>query len=63
MIQITHDSINKALDKIDNLSDEQLDQLITEYGEKQEDLLNYVLQAGIDFDAACSCGSDGTRGG
>ncbi|MBK7129935.1 MAG: hypothetical protein IPM74_04465 [Crocinitomicaceae bacterium] len=50
MIQITHDSINLALDKIDNLSDEQLDQLITTYGEQQEDLLNYVLQAGIDFD-------------
>jgi hypothetical protein len=50
MPQITHESIDKALDKIDNLSDEQLDQLIEKYTAQQPDLMNYIMQAGMEYE-------------
>ncbi|MBL7898776.1 MAG: hypothetical protein JNJ99_09595 [Crocinitomicaceae bacterium] len=50
MPQITHESIDKALDKIDGLSDEALDQLIEKYTAEQPDLMDYIMQAGVEYE-------------
>ncbi|MBK9191111.1 MAG: hypothetical protein IPM77_06100 [Crocinitomicaceae bacterium] len=50
MPQITHESIDKALDKIDALSDEALDQLIEKYTAEQPDLMDYIMQAGMEYE-------------
>lgn len=48
--QVSHESIEKALDKIDNLSDDALDKMIDSYAEKQEELINYIMQAGAEYE-------------
>lgn len=50
MNQITAESIDKALDKIDNLSDEALDKLIETYTMTQQDLVEYIMQAGAEYE-------------
>lgn len=49
-MQVSHESIDKALDKIDNLSDEALDQLIEKYTLEQQDLVDYIMQAGAEYE-------------
>lgn len=48
--QVSHESIDKALDKIDNLSDDALDAMIDDYSEQQTELINYILQAGAEYE-------------
>ena len=50
MSTITTASIQKSLDKIDQLGDDALDQLIETFALQQEHLLNYVMQAGIEYE-------------
>jgi len=47
---ITIEYIEKALNKVDGLSEDALDKLIEMYALKQEALLNYVMLAGIEYE-------------
>lgn len=49
MSQVSIKSIEAAIDKIDGLSDEALDRKIETFTLKQQDLVNYVLQAGVEY--------------
>lgn len=50
MAIVSHESIEKALDRIDNLSDDALDKLIETYTLSQQDLVNYIMQAGAEYE-------------
>jgi len=47
---VSSDSISKAIDKVDGLSEDALDKLIETFATKQETLLNYVMQAGVEYE-------------
>ncbi len=47
---ISVENIEKALNKVDGLSEDALDKLIETFALKQEDLLSYVMQAGIEYE-------------
>jgi len=49
MSQVSIKSIEAAIDKIDGLSDEALDRKIETFTLKQQELVNYVLQAGVEY--------------
>ena len=51
MKQVSEQSIIKAIEKVDGLTDDALDALIETFTLKQENLVNYVLQAGIEFES------------
>lgn len=46
---VSVNSIENAINKVDNLSDDALDKLIETFALQQETLLNYVLQAGVEY--------------
>lgn len=50
MKQISAESISKALDKIDNMDDEALDKLIETFTLSQPQLVDYILQAGVEYE-------------
>jgi hypothetical protein len=50
MSQVSHESIDKALDRIDSLSDDALDQLIETYTLSQQDLVDYIMSAGSEYE-------------
>jgi len=50
MSQVSAQSIEKSINKIDTLSEEDLDKLIESYATKQQDLVNYILQAGLEYE-------------
>lgn len=50
MIQISVENIDKALQKIDNLDEASLDKLIETYTLKQQELVNYILEAGVEYE-------------
>lgn len=50
MSQVSQQSIEQAIKKIDGLSEEALDLLIETYTLGQQDLVNYILQAGIEYE-------------
>ncbi len=47
---VTTKSIEKALNKIDNLTEDALEKKIETFNLQQPDLLSYLMQAGFDFD-------------
>ena len=47
---VTSESISKSIDKIDGMSEDALDKLIETFANKQETLLNYVMQAGVEYE-------------
>lgn len=47
---VTSESISKSIDKIDAMSEDALDKLIETFASKQETLLNYVMQAGVEYE-------------
>ena len=49
MPQITVENIEKALRKIDGLEEEGLDRLIETYTLQQQPLVDYILQAGMEY--------------
>lgn len=49
-IQIKAKSIEAALKKIDNLDEAGLDKLIETYTLKQQNLVDYILQAGMEYE-------------
>ena len=51
MKQVSSENLKAALEKVDSLSEEQLDSLMEEFASEQEDLISYVLQAGIEFNS------------
>jgi len=50
MSQVSPDGIEKAIQKIDALNEEALDQLIESFTLEQQDLVNYLLQAGLEYE-------------
>lgn len=50
MTQVSIENIEKALRKIDALEEEALDKLIETYTLKQQALVDYVLQAGAEYE-------------
>ena len=50
MSQVSAQSIEKAVEKIDGLEDDALDKLIETYTLSQQDLVNYILQAGAEYE-------------
>lgn len=50
MSLVTSESISKSIDKIDGMSEDALDKLIETFASKQETLLNYVMQAGVEYE-------------
>jgi peptide deformylase len=50
MSQISIESLEKALTRIDGLSEDALDKKIEELTLNQENLLNYILQAGLEYE-------------
>ncbi|MCG8577302.1 MAG: hypothetical protein MI810_20630 [Flavobacteriales bacterium] len=50
MSQVSVQSIEKAIEKIDSLNDEALDKLIETFTLKQEQLVSYLLQAGVEYE-------------
>jgi hypothetical protein len=49
MEQVNISSVEKALKKIDNLTEEALDKLIETYTLQQQPLVDYILQAGAEY--------------
>ena len=49
MSQVSIASIEKAIEKIDGLSEEALDKKIETFTLQQEHLVNYLLQAGMEY--------------
>lgn len=47
---VSVESIENSIEKIDGLSEDALDKLIETFALKQEDLLNYVMMAGIEYE-------------
>lgn len=50
MSQVSIKSIEAAIEKIDSLSEEALDKKIETFTLKQQSLVNYILQAGIEYE-------------
>lgn len=50
MAQISVESIKSALQKVDSLDEVSLDKLIETYTLKQQSLVDYILQAGVEFE-------------
>jgi len=50
MSQVSHESIEKALTRIDGLTDDALDKLIETYTLSQQDLVDYIMQAGMEYE-------------
>ena len=50
MTQIKVENIEKAIEKIDTLEADALDKLIETFTLKQENLVDYVLQAGLEYE-------------
>lgn len=50
MSQVSHESIEKALVRINDLTDDALDKLIETYTLSQQDLVNYIMQAGLEYE-------------
>jgi hypothetical protein len=50
MSQVSVNSIEKAVKKIDSLSEDALDNLIETFTLKQQNLVNYILQAGLEYE-------------
>ena len=50
MNQVSPQSIEDAIGKIDSLSEDALDQLIETFTLEQQDLVNYILQAGVEYE-------------
>ena len=50
MSLVSSESISKSIDKIDGMSEDALDKLIETFANKQETLLNYVMQAGVEYE-------------
>jgi len=50
MGQVSAKSIEKAVQKIDSLSEEELDKVIESFATAQQDLVNYILQAGLEYE-------------
>ena len=42
-------SIELAIQKVDNLEEKALDKLIESFSQEQEELLNYVMLAGVNM--------------
>lgn len=47
---ISNENIEKAVKKIDGMSEDALDKLIETFALKHEDLLGYVMQAGVEYE-------------
>lgn len=50
MKQVSEKSIVSAIEKVDGMTDDALDALIETFTLKQQNLVNYILQAGIEFE-------------
>jgi hypothetical protein len=50
MSLVSVNSISKSIDKIDGMSEDALDKLIETFALQQETLLNYVMQAGVEYE-------------
>ncbi|WP_066758447.1 hypothetical protein [Crocinitomix algicola] len=50
MTQISFENIEKAIQKIDGLNEEALDRKIETFTLKQQALVNYILQAGLEYE-------------
>ena len=50
MTQISIENIEKALNKVDKLEESALDKLIETYTLKQQPLVDYILQAGVEYE-------------
>ncbi len=50
MSTVSNESIAKSIEKIDGMSEDALDKLIETFALKQETLLNYVMQAGVEYE-------------
>lgn len=50
MPQISPENIDAAIDKIDNLNEDALDKLIETFTLSQDELVNYILQAGFEYE-------------
>ena len=50
MSQVSPKSIEASIKKIDGLEEEALDQLIETFTLEQQDLVNYLLQAGVEYE-------------
>jgi hypothetical protein len=50
MSQVSVESIEAAIAKIDSLNEDALDRLIETFTLKQEHLVNYLLQAGLEYE-------------
>ena len=50
MSQVSISSIEKAIAKIDGLNEEALDKKIETFTLQQENLVNYLLQAGLEYE-------------
>jgi len=48
--QVSIDSIDKALKKVDSLDEAALDKLIETYTLLQQDMVDYILGAGIEYE-------------
>ncbi|MFT4603003.1 MAG: hypothetical protein ACI857_003190 [Arenicella sp.] len=48
--QVSIESIEKSLNKVDGLSEEALDKLIETYTLGQQNLVDYILQAGMEYE-------------
>jgi hypothetical protein len=47
---VSNESIEKSVKKIDGMSEDALDKLIETFAIKHEDLLGYVMQAGVEYE-------------
>lgn len=50
MKQVTIENIEKAVEKIDQLNEDALDKKIETYTLRQQNLVDYILQAGIEYE-------------
>ncbi|WP_027420506.1 hypothetical protein [Crocinitomix catalasitica] len=50
MSQVSIESIEAAIKKIDGLNEDGLDKLIEAFTLTQQDLVNYILQAGLEYE-------------
>lgn len=50
MTQVSIENIEKAIEKIDGLNEDALDRKIETFTLKQQHLVNYILQAGLEYE-------------
>jgi hypothetical protein len=50
MSVVANEYIEKSIEKIDGMSEDALDKLIETFALQQETLLNYVMQAGVEYE-------------